>query len=102
MKRFILISALSLTAVGCSWVGGGQDKEYNDLVMRAENEIKLAAKTGFLWSNTEKFLTESKEAKAAGDMDKAMKLAKKALDEATLAQQQAKANANVHADFHLR
>lgn len=102
MKQTLILCAITLALVGCA--GGIDQNEYNQLVSEAENEIKLANQTGFLWNNTEKFLTESREAMAAAnaasdkatrekEYDKAMKLAKKALSEAKLAQQQAKDNA---------
>lgn len=100
MKKAIAISLLAGVLTACA--GMRADNEYKELVAKAENEIKLANQTGFAWSNTENFLKESKEAKEAGDMDKAMKLAKKALDEAQLAQQQAKANADPKADFTFK
>lgn len=104
MKHTLISCALALILAGCA--GGGINKEeYNKLVAEAENEIKLAAKTGFLWTSTEKSLTESKAAMEAAtaatdkttrqkEFNNAMKLAKKALTEAKLAQQQAKDNAN--------
>ncbi len=108
MKQTLILCAITLALVGCA--GGIDQKEYNQLVTEAENEIKLAGKTGFQWNNTEKTLTESKEAMAAAtaasdkvtrekEYDKAMKLAKKALSEAKLAQQQAKDNANPSVRF---
>ena len=108
MKQTLILCAITLALVGCA--GGIDQNEYNQLVAQAENEIKLANQTGFLWNNTEKFLTESKEAMAAAtaasdkatrekEYDKAMKLAKKALSEAKLAQQQAKDNANPSVRF---
>ena len=103
MKHSLLLGAISLAIVGCA--GGYNQEEYNQLAAQAENEIKLAGKTGFLWKNTETSLKESKAAMAAAtsagdratrrkEFDKAMKLAKQALQEAQLAQQQAKDNAN--------
>ena len=103
MKHTLILCAFTLAFVGCA--NTVNKAEYNQLAEQAENEIKLANKTGFLWSNTEKFLKESKEAMDAAtaandrvtrqsEYDKAMKLAKKALTEAKLAQQQAKDNAN--------
>jgi len=100
MKKFIALYICVILS-GCGGTGA-HEQEYNELVARAENEIKLAAKTGFLWLNTESLLRESKAAQAAGDMDKATALAKKALDEAVLAQQQARANANPKADFSFK
>lgn len=108
MKQTLVLGAITLMLAGCA--GGIDQSEYNQLVAEAENEIKLAGKTGFQWTNTEKFLTESKEAMAAAkaasdsatrdkEFDKAMKLAKKALSEAKLAQQQAKDNANPKVHF---
>lgn len=108
MKQTLILCAISLVLAGCA--SGINKAEYNKLVEEAENEIKLASKTGFLWNNTEKFLKESREAMdaatSAGDrvtrekeFDKAMKLAKKALSEAKLAQQQAKDNASPNIRF---
>jgi hypothetical protein len=108
MKQTLVLGAIALVLASCA--GGIDQSEYNQLVAEAENEIKLAGKTGFQWTNTEKFLTESKEAMAAAnaasdsatrdkEFDKAMKLAKKALSEAKLAQQQAKDNANPKIHF---
>ncbi len=106
MKKAFLICTAAIALAGCA--GSYNDDEYNQLAAQAENEIKLADKTGFLWNNTEKFMQESKEAKAAADkarqagdsakaqeeFNQAMKLAKKALSEAKLAQEQAKDQAN--------
>lgn len=108
MKQTLILCAITLALVGCA--SGINKAEYNQLVTEAENEIKLASKTGFLWNNTEKFLTESKEAMDAAnaatdratresEYNKAMKLAKKALSEAKMAQQQAKDNANPSVRF---
>lgn len=102
MKQMLILCAITLAFVGCA--STINEKEYNELAAQAENEIKLANKTGFLWVNTEKFLKESKDAMGAAmaandratreaEYNKAMKLAKKALQEAKLAQQQAKDNA---------
>ena len=110
-KFSLMACTLALGLAACASVIN--DDEYTKLVTQAENEVKLADKTGFLWSNTENFLKESKEAKAAADkamkdgdrktakseFDKAMKLAKKAMNEAQLAQQQARDNANPVASF---
>jgi uncharacterized membrane protein YccC len=106
MKQTLMAGALIAALTGCA--GVVQDDEYTQLAVQAENEIKLADKTGFLWLNTEKLLTESREAKAAADkaekdgdratakkeFDRAMQLAQKAIKQAQLAQQQARDNAN--------
>lgn len=114
MKKTLILCSLFVLLSGCAWWHGlwsdspVNNDEYSKLAVQAENEIKLADKTGFLWSTTEKMLSDSKEAKAAadkaaksGDMaaaksefDTAMKLAQKAMKQAQLAQQQARDNAN--------
>ena len=111
MKNAFMVCALAVALVGCASVVN--DEEYNMLAAQAENEIKLADKTGFLWLHTEQFMKDSKAAKAAADkalqdgdrataskeFEKAMKLAKTALKEAQLAQQQARDNANPVANY---
>jgi hypothetical protein len=97
MKKALALSVLLAALAGCATGGGSTAAtaaDYDAVYKQAENEIKLAAKTGFLWNNTEGFLKQAEEAKKAGDFDKAVKLAKKALKEAQLAQQQAKHEAN--------
>lgn len=101
MKKTLLMTAVAFTLAACA---GGEkaamaNKEYTDLVAKAKAEIKLADQAGHTWRDTEKFLKEADEAMKAGDHDKAMKLAKKALKQAQLSQQQAKDNANVKPVF---
>ena len=101
MKHTLVLCAITLAFVGCA--STINKEEYSKLAEQTENEIKLANKTGFLWLNTEKTLSESREAMDAAmaasdratresEYSKAMKLAKKALQEAKLAQQQARDN----------
>ncbi len=108
MKQTLILCAVTLALTGCA--SGISKDDYNQLAMEAENEIKLASKSGFMWTKTEDFLKDSKTAMdtalAATDRatrekeyEKAMKLAKKALFEAKAAQQQAKDNANPVARF---
>jgi hypothetical protein len=127
MKRTLLIAAplavLGLTLAGCATTEPAKApaapaaaapspavEEFNKLAAQAENEIKLANQAGFLWSKTEEFLKNAKEAakaseearkagdakKADDEMANATKLVKKAIKEAQLAQQQAKDQANPH------
>ncbi len=71
MKTALTLCAFTLIMAGCASYGTGtgssQEADYGQLVAQAENEIKVAEKTGFLWNNTEKFLKESKEAKIEAD-----------------------------------
>jgi type IV pilus biogenesis protein CpaD/CtpE len=107
MKKVIFLAVVSLAAAGCASTSGttnstapaATDAEFNKLVSQAENEIKLANQSGFLWTKTEGFLKDAKDAKAKGDMDTAMKKVKSAIKEAQLAQQQAKDQAKAKAPF---
>ncbi len=103
MRKILAVSVLLAALAGCasSPAPTASSGEFDELYKQAENEIKLAAKSGFLWNNTEGFLKQAAEAKKAGDMDKAMKAVKKALTEAKLAQQQAKDQADAKANFSM-
>jgi hypothetical protein len=100
MTKTLLAATLLTLIAGCA--GTDRVAEFDQLAAEADNEIKLAAKTGFLWRDTERFLTEAKAARAKGDFDNALKLGRKALSEARLAQQQARENAAPQADFTYR
>lgn len=67
--------------------------ELDAIIANASGEIAKAKKVG-IWRDTEKYLKEAQEARAAGKIDEAMKLAKKALREAQLAQAQAASQAD--------
>jgi hypothetical protein len=107
LKKSVMIASLCLFAAGCATEGAAPassasattDEEFTKLVAQAENEIKLANKTGFLWSKTEGHLKAAKDAMAKGDKETAVKKAKAAIKEAQLAQQQAKDQANAKAAF---
>ncbi|MDH4134598.1 MAG: hypothetical protein OEV31_07390 [Gammaproteobacteria bacterium] len=66
----------------------------DETIAAAEKEIAAAKKMNGTWLNTEKQLDEAKKLKAEGKNDDAMKLAKRALKEAELAQKQAKNQPN--------
>jgi hypothetical protein len=102
MKKTLLITALMAALAGCATDGTGTaaapatggDKEFDALIAQVETEAKAAGKLGMQWRDTQKTIDGAKEAMKAGEKDKAMKLAKKALKEAQLAQAQAAGNAN--------
>lgn len=89
MKRHIVVVMLIFVMVGCS-SAGKRSSSFDNLYAQAENEIKLAKQMGFLWRDTQAFLRQSKVAHEAGKKKLAMELAQEALDQARLAQQQAK------------
>ena len=89
MKRLLLMIILSLAIAGCS-SAGKRSGAFDNLYAQAENEIKLAKQMGFLWRDTQAFLRQSRLAHEAGKKTLAMELVKEALDQAKLAQQQAR------------
>lgn len=102
MKKSIwLVAGLSLILGGCAEMdtksdapkAAVMDPALDKAIADAEKEIAAAKKVG-IWRDTEKHLKAAKEAKAAGKGEEAMKMAKKALKEAQLAQKQAAAEAN--------
>ena len=98
MKKIILLTAcLALTLGGCADMdtkpAAASNPALDEAIASAEKEIAAAKKAG-LWLHTEKFLEDSKAAKAAGKDDEALKLAKRALKQAQLSQKQAQADAD--------
>ncbi len=71
-----------------------EDESFNRLAAQTELEIRQAEKAGFLWRDTEPLLADARKAKKEGRDDEAMKLVRRALRQAQLAQQQARDNAN--------
>ena len=101
-KTVLLLLALTIAAAGCKTPTLVKDTEYEELLRRAENEVRLAAQTGFVWSDTEARLAEAKTAHAGGERDKAARLAQTVIDEAVQAQLQARAATKVKPDFSYR
>ncbi|GMR03675.1 MAG: hypothetical protein BMS9Abin22_177 [Gammaproteobacteria bacterium] len=93
MRKVILV-VLSMLAIALAGCATAKYNEYDQVVAQANKEIKLAKKADFLWRDTKKILKKSQKARDDGDIDKALKLAKKALKQAQLAQKQAKDQAN--------
>ena len=96
MKHTLLCTAVVIALAGCAGGGGSAATadEGSKTIAQAENEIMLAKKADSLWNNTEKHLAAAKEAQKAGDNDKALKSAKKAIKEAQASVKQAADNAN--------
>ncbi len=93
MKKPIIVAALAVTLGGCASAGKGPSS-YDLLYSQAQDEIRVAMQMGFLWSDTENLLRQSKQAQARGDKKRAKALAEQALKQAQLAQQQAREQAN--------
>ena len=87
MKRLSFVIVLTLLIAGCAT---GRSSTFDNLYVQAENEIRLAKQMGFLWRDTQAFLRQSKLAYEAGEKKLAMELVKEALDQARLAQLQAR------------
>ena len=75
------------------FIGGAQAQsasEVETMITAAETARQRAANVGFEWRWTAKYIKQAREAQAAGDMKKAMALAKRAKREGDLAIEQAK------------
>jgi hypothetical protein len=97
MKRTLLLAVVALTFVGCAAIQ--EARELDDTIAAAQKEIAAAAKAGHLWSNTEDLLKDAQKLKE-DEPTKALKLAKQALAQAKLAQQQAADNANAKPHYN--
>jgi len=84
MKKVIIFAAL-LALSACA---GTEGPSYDEVVAQAKKEMKVAKSMDALWRHTGMYLKKADKAKQAGDDAKAMKLAKKALKQAQLAQAQ--------------
>lgn len=100
MKKLSMLFAFGLATVlatGCATnggsMGGGSD-DYATVVSEAKAEIGKAKKMGGEWRDSGKFLKQAEKAAKDGDMDKAMKLAKKARFQGQAGQKQAAAEKN--------
>lgn len=92
MKKVLLVSAIAFALSAC---GPNYDKmSYSELVTNAKMEMANAAKMKYLWRDTGKILKKAEHAHKKGDEAKAKKLARLALDQALLAQKQAKEQAH--------
>lgn len=92
MKKIIISGAIAVFASGL--IGCESGPSYDELVASAEKEMSVAKKMKYLWRDTGKIMKQAKKAKDDGDTAKAKQLVQKALDQAKLAQMQAKEQAN--------
>ncbi len=87
MKKTIAVLVASLALGACATMES-KPKDFDTLVKEAEAAIAKAGKVGYEWRDSRKILKAAKKAHAAGQEDKAMKLATKALHQGQLAYQQ--------------
>lgn len=97
MKKIIISGAIAVFA--SSLIGCESGPSYDELVASADQEMSVAKKMKYLWRDTGKIMKQAKKAKADGDTAKAKQLVQKALDQAKIAQQQAKEQANPHPTY---
>ena len=93
LRKTIVIAVLAMAVGGCGTAGKNKTS-YEELFAQAQSEVRIAQQMGFLWRDTKKILAQSRHAHEQGDKDRAMRLAKEALRQAQLAQEQAKSQAN--------
>mgnify|MGYP001821801998 FL=1 len=90
--KLLSTAVLSLWLIsGCASNGSSGSKasaEATTAITNASDAIKAAKGNDWIWRDTEKFLSQAKEAAAAGDDAKAIKLADKAKFQAEAAVEQ--------------
>jgi hypothetical protein len=98
MKKTLLISAFVVALSAC---GPNYDAmSYDELVKNANKEIAAAKDMKYLWRDTEKEMKKAAKLKKEGKEADAKKAVRKALDQALLAQKQAKAEANPKVSYN--
>lgn len=110
MKRITLVAAIALAGAfglaGCHGDVKGDkaagNSDYEAAVAAAKAEQKKAKKVGGEWRDIGKILKKADKAAKAGDMEKAMKLVKKATFQAKMGQQQAAEQANAGNPAYLK
>ena len=107
MKRITLVATIALTGafglVGCAGNGGMKEEgaastdkaAYETTLAEAKAEEKKAKAADGLWRDVGKILKHAEKDAAAGDYDKALKGAKKALFQAKMGQEQAASQVGV-------
>jgi nucleoid-associated protein YgaU len=94
LKLTSLIALVFAVAVGCTTTedtGGATEQAAKDAIAAAKQANKDAKAVGYEWRDTAKMIKKAEEALAAGDYDKAIKLANQAKRQAdsAIAQEQA-------------
>ena len=97
MKKLAVLAAV-LMLFGCASTSetkmGGGAADFPSMVKEAKASIKKAKSAGGEWRDSNKFLKKAEKAAKGGDMDKAMKLVKKATEQGKLGYDQAVAQKN--------
>jgi len=92
MKKLAVLAAI-LMLFGCASTSetkmGGGATDFPGMVSEAKASIKKAKSAGGEWRDSSKFLKKAEKAAKAGDLKKAMELAKKATDEGKMGYDQA-------------
>lgn len=93
MKKLLILAAVAaLTISACGGGGASHTKgDASGAITAAEHQYNRAVSKNFAWRDTPKLIKKAKAALKEGDFDKAVKLAKKAKAQSTLALEQAMA-----------
>lgn len=90
MNRLIITTvAIALTTSACATMGtGGTQDQYAETLSQAESAYSMANETGGAWRDTSELIDSAKKEAQQNNYDKALELAKSALNESQLAKQQ--------------
>lgn len=92
MRNAAIVALLGAALAACA--GSGGRSSYEQVYAQAQSEIGVAKQMGFLWRDTEQLLADSRQAYERGDKKAAVQLAREAVEQAVLAQQQARRQSN--------
>lgn len=101
--RISILAAAAMLVAGGMLGGCANVQKFNaadEAIAAATQEVKAAKAANNVWSNTEKMLADAKTARENFRPDEALKLAKQALDEAKLAQAQARDQTEVRPHYN--
>ncbi len=100
MKRMVLLATLALAIGGCATHTARKEASVADTIAAAQQAVAHAHKEHVdLWINTAKYVKMAEKLNSEGKSAKAMKLAQTALQQVKLAEQQAKAGADVKPSY---
>lgn len=99
MKKLIIIAATAILMSACASGPTHTSAQAGTAIASAKEANKEAKKVNFEWRDTGKLIKKAQKAKGDGDFDTAVKLAKKAERQATLALAQEKEQKNAGPRF---
>ncbi len=94
MLKALIVTILAAVLGACASGPTSPADEFDRYAAQVEVKFRQVEKEGYLWRDSERLLDQARQARKTGRHDEAMTLARKAMRQAELAEQQAKDNAS--------